>query len=169
MTCKNLRWNFLRKKSATLTILAKRSIIDFSLRPKCASEYNTVLKIQTETDSNKYAIILINYLHLMFRSVNCLGIRQPLKRLPKVSVWCSTYIVRLRIFVRSIFYKSLSKHLWGEVLVKFHDFSLYFSTHLNGCVWSMKIILWGASYSRHWTRLAKPHCKHLWKLQILFR
>ena len=35
--------------------------------------------------ANKDNIILINYLHLQFRSVNCLKIRRPLKKPPKLT------------------------------------------------------------------------------------
>ena len=35
--------------------------------------------------ANKDDIILISYLHLQFRSVNCLKIRRPLKQLPKLT------------------------------------------------------------------------------------
>ena len=61
-----------------------------------------------------------------------------------------------RIFVRKFFCKLLSKYLWQSLyikfenrIIKFHAFSIFFSTPLDGFVWSMRIILWNASYFRH--------------------
>ena len=45
-----------------------------------------------------------------------------------------------RIFVRKTFCKLLSKHLWQILfLEKFHAFSIFFWTPLDGCVWSMDL------------------------------
>ena len=76
------------------TILSKRAILDAWLGPECASAcgYNTNLEIQTDISSNltasKDGIILINYLYLMLRSVNCLGTSRPLKQITKAYTQC---------------------------------------------------------------------------------
>ena len=58
--------------------------------------------------ANKDNIILINYLHLQFRSVNCLKIRRPLKKPPKL-----TFPGRSQMrFFRNFFCKPISRHLW---------------------------------------------------------
>ena len=82
---------------------------------------------------------------LKFRSVNCLSIIRPLKQLSKVSA-----VSFSRIFVRIFFCKLLSKYLWQSLYnVKFHAFSIFFWTTLDRFVWSVRIILWDASYFRH--------------------
>ena len=54
-----------------------------------------------------------------------------------------------RILVRKFFCKLLSKHLWRSLcVVKFHALSIFFWTPFDGCVWSMRIILWDTSYFR---------------------
>ena len=45
------------------------------------------------------------------------------------------------------------------------DFSIFFWTPLDGCVWCMKIVLWDASYFRHLNNThttQKSHCKNFW-------
>ena len=64
--------------SKLLTILAKKSNLDAWLGPDCFCRW---IK-QNSTDSNgdisqttsKDGVILFNYLHLMFRSINCLSV-----------------------------------------------------------------------------------------------
>ena len=50
----------------------------------------------------------------------------------------------LGIFAWESFCQILAKHLWQiSFLVKSHAFSIFIWTPLDGCLWSMKIILWG--------------------------
>ena len=77
------------------------------------------------------------------------------------------------------FCKLFSKHLWQILFsVKFHAFTMFFWTRLNGCLWIIKIILWGESYSRHKNNnhttksllkklLMETHLK--WKPQVPFK
>ena len=84
-----------------------------------------------------------------------------------------------RIAVWKFFCKLLSNYLWRSLyIVKFHDFSIFFWTPLEGFVWSMRIILWDASYFRHSNNIhtARASLQNLlmelqwkWRLQVLFR
>ena len=70
-----------------------------------------------------------------------------------------------RIFVGKVFRKLLSKGLWQSLyFVKFNAFSIFFWIPLDGCIWSMKTILWGSSYLDIQTifTLQKPRCKSFW-------
>ena len=62
----------------------------------------------------KDGIIAINYLHLKFRSVNCVSMSGSSKQLPKVPVLC------LKIFSRFLW----SNLLWSLFSVKFHAFRI---------------------------------------------
>ena len=110
-----------------------------------------------------------------FRSANCLRISRPLKQLLKVSA-----VPISRIAVWKFFCKLLSNYLWRSLyIVKFHDFSIFFWTPLEGFVWSlirlffeMHLILCIQTTST----LQEPHCKifwwnynEKWRLQVLFR
>ena len=54
-----------------------------------------------------------------------------------------------RISVWKVFCK-LSNHLWRSLfLVKLYGFNIFFSTPLDGCIWSAEVIPWDASYFRH--------------------
>ena len=109
-----------------------------------------------------------------FRSANCLRISRPLKQLLKVSA-----VPISRIAVWKFFCKLLSNYLWRSLyIVKFHDFSIFFWTPLEGFVWSMRIILWDASYFRHSNNIhtARASLQNLlmelqwkWRLQVLIR
>ena len=116
--------------------------------------------------ASKDRIILINYLHLIFWSVNCLGISRPLKQL------FST------IFVRKIFCKLSSYYLRRFFLVKFQSLNMLLCTRLEKLAWSMKIIPWEAYCFRHsnniWSTKASlqkflMEIHYKWKLQVLFR
>ena len=53
----------------------------------------------------------------------------------------------------------------GEsIFIKFHAFGIFFWTHLDGCVWSMRIYLWEASYFRYSNNIhtAKASRKNIW-------
>ena len=77
--------------------------------------------------ASKDGIIFINYLHLKFRSVNCISISRPLKQPSKVSVWCCSQEYLFRKFSTIL----LSKHHWQTFFeVKFHAFSIFFRKHL---------------------------------------
>ena len=133
-----------------LTILAKRLILItwLGLGRIYADRYITVLKIQMEST-----------------------IKTTIKSICPLRL--------LRIFVRKSICKLLSKHLWQILFLgKFYAFSILFWTPSDGCVWSMKNILWGASYFRHLNNnqttkatlqkfLMETHLK--WKLQVLLR
>ena len=96
-----------------------------------------------------------------FRSANCLRISRPLKQLLKVSA-----VPISRIAVWKFFWKLLSNYLWRSLyIVKFHDFSIFFWTPLEGFVWSlirlffeMHLILCIQTTST----LQEPHCKIFW-------
>ena len=85
---------------------------------------------------------------LKFRSVNCLRISRSSTHISKASVRCRS-----------------QKYLFGKFSVKFYGFKIFFYTTLDGCVWSMRIILSDASYFRHSNKI---HCtkasfrKYLW-------
>lgn len=57
-------------------------------------------------------------------------------------------------WIPSTICKLLSKHPWQSLfLVKLQAFSIYFWTLIDGCIWSMKIILRETSYFRHWSNI----------------
>ena len=59
-----------------------------------------------------------------------------------------------RIFVRKIFYKLLSKHLWHSLfLVKSHAFNIFLRTPLDGCI---------LFYVKTSSKLQKPYCINFW-------
>ena len=94
---------------------------------------------------------------MKFRSVNCLSISRTLKQLSKVSVPYRSQ--------EYLFGHFLSKDLWQRLyLLKFHAFRIFFWIPLDGYVWSMRIILWYASYFGHSNNIhtPKPHCKNFW-------
>ena len=140
-----------------LTILTKRFILDEWLLP--------VMVDKTQILKSKWrylpgdAIILIDSLHLKFRSVNCLTINQPLKQLSEY--W---------------FKKSLKFNIKAPVAEfisgKVYAFSIFFQKPLGRYVWSMKIALWEASCFRcsnnlsSCLKLQKHHCKYFWKKEI---
>ena len=96
--------------------------------------------------ASRDGIVLIRYLHLNLRLVNCLSIKPTFKTIIK-----SIYPVQFsRAFVRKTFCKLLSKHLRQSLLlIKFHALSIFFWTPLVR-VWSMKIILcWEIFCFRH--------------------
>ena len=105
-----------------------------------------------------------NKIILKFSPVNCLSIIQPLKKLSKVSA-----VLLSRIFFQKFFWKFLSKHLWRSLyVVQFHAFSIFFWPPLDRCVWSIGIILWGASYFRNSNNIHTVRAslqKHLVELQ----
>ena len=70
---------------------------------------------------------------MKFRSVNCLNISRPLKELSKVSVrWrCRKYIFG------KVLHIAIKTSVMNFIFSKF----LLFGKLLDGCVWSMKIIL----------------------------
>ena len=87
------------------------------------------LKIRRIYFPSKNGIILINYIHLKFRSAN--------KSITKI----------IKIKLKSIC-KVLLRHLWQSlVLWKLHAFRIFFRT-----VSSKKIIFWEASFSGHSTK-----------------
>ena len=95
-------------QTSTMELLAKKSQIvtlkTLTISQKGPSqmlEWNQNVPLQVNTtqflkfqrrylpDASRDGIILINYLNLMFRSVNCVSSRRPLlKQLSKVSVRC---------------------------------------------------------------------------------
>ena len=69
-----------------------------------------------------------------------------LKQLSKLSLRC----LFQEFCVWKIFCKLLSKHLcWNLFLVKCLAFSIFFGVPLDGCVWTMKIVIWDPSYFVH--------------------
>ena len=56
------------------------------------------------------------------------------------------------------------QNICGRVIfIKFHAFRIFFSIPLDGCVWSLEIILWNASYFIHSNNIqTAPHCKNFW-------
>ena len=95
--------------------------------------------------ATKDRIVIINYIHLKFRSVNCLGISQT----SKTTIKSICLVLFSRIFVRNIFWQLLSKHpRWSLFLVNFF-LSAYSYGHVYRSVWSMKFNLWEESYFRH--------------------
>ena len=105
----------------------------------------------------EYGIILINYLHFKFWSIN-LSKHTPTidnklsKHTPTIEITIKSIcpVPFSRTFVWKIFGKLLSKSVLQRLLlVKFHPFSIIFWAPLEECVWGMKIILWGPSCFIH--------------------
>ena len=64
----------------------------------------------------------------------------------------------------AIFLQNVIKGSVAEFILKFRAFKIFFWIPLDGYVWSMRIILWYASYFGHSNNIhtPKPHCKNFW-------
>ena len=108
-----------------LTVLAKRLILDTWMGPgrgfaDQGDWYITALKIQAKIfKDGRQVIILIKRPYLKFES--WANYETTIKSISSVPF--------SRMFIRKIFCRSLSKHLWWSLyLVKFHAFSIFFLT-----------------------------------------
>ena len=134
-----------------LPILAKKvqmRFLDSRLGPGCSSAggYNLVLSSSNGHISLAVRKDVINSLHMKFRLVSSLSITRPLKHYIKsnctVALW--------GVFFLKIFY---------ELLSNFHAFSIFFWTP-DGGVWSIKVIPWETSSSRHSDNIQVATWKH---------
>ena len=147
-----LDWKFLKGSNFNLnalTILAKCSIWGaWLLGPACAPTggYNTTLKIQAD-------IFLWQQVQSKHRWNHFeVLVSQLYKHKPTIKTTIKSICVVSfsRIFVRQFFCKLLSKDLCQSLyILKFHAFRILFWIPLDGFAWSMKIILWDASYFRY--------------------
>ena len=138
-------------------------------------QFPTDLVTFTEEILNgKLHFLRSDYLHLKLRSVSFLSISRLLIQLSLEAVrWGS------QEYFFGNFQLVVTKSSVTEILFsKFDAFSIFSWTLLDGCVWSMKVNLWGASYSRHSNNIQSSksllqrllmEIRFTWKLQVLFK